>query len=169
MKSICKGMKSAQVPLAISLVCASLLLAGQAEAFDLNGAWASDADNCGRVFGRKGGRVDFNEMSDVYGGGFIVDGDQIAGKYARCRIKLRKDNGQNVALIAACATDIMLQNVHFSLKQIDSNTVARLLPDMDGMEIKYFRCQVQAGGLTAGGLIYVNGTVFSCGPYCLER
>jgi len=141
-KLVCKATESAPIALAISLVCASLVLGGQAEAFDLNGAWASDADNCGRVFDRKGGRVDFTEMSDVYGGGFIVDGDQIAGKYARCRIKIRKDNGPNVDLIASCATDIMLQNVHFSLRQIDSNTVLRLLP-MDGMEIKYFRCQVQ--------------------------
>lgn len=143
MKSICKAMKCARVPLAISLACSSLVLAGPAEAFDLNGAWASDADNCSKVFGRKGGRVDFTEMSDVYGGGFIVDGDQITGKFARCRIKVRKDSGQNIDLVAACASDIMLQNVQFSLRSADSNTVSRLIPAMDGMEIKYFRCQVQ--------------------------
>lgn len=148
MKMVRKAAKFALIPLGASLVCASLVcaslvLAGPAGAFDLNGAWASDADNCSRVFGRKGGRVDFTDMSDVYGGGFIVDGDQIAGKFARCRIKVRKDNGQNIDLIAACATDIMLQNVQFSLRAMDANTVSRLFPAMDGMEIKYSRCQVQ--------------------------
>lgn len=139
----CKAAKFAQVLLIAGLVGASFVLAGQAEAFDLNGAWATDADNCGRVFGRKGGRIDFTEMSDVYGGGFIVDGDQITGKYARCRVKVRKDNSQNIDLVAACATDIMLQNVQFSLRSMDANTVSRLIPAIEGMEIKYFRCQVQ--------------------------
>lgn len=39
---------------ALVLLGATLVLAGEAGAFDLNGAWASDADNCARVFVRKG-------------------------------------------------------------------------------------------------------------------
>jgi hypothetical protein len=53
--------------------------AGEAGAFDLNGARASDADNCAKVLSRKGGQVNFTDMSDVYGGGFIIDGNQITG------------------------------------------------------------------------------------------
>ena len=83
-------------------------------AFDLNGAWASDADNCTKVFVRKGSQVTFTDMSDVYGGGFIIEGDQITGKFARCRIKTRKDDGKTINLVAACASDIMLQSVQFS-------------------------------------------------------
>jgi len=115
-------------------------MAGRADAFDLNGAWASAADQCAKVFARQGGRLGFTEMSDVYGGGFIIDGDQIIGKFARCRIKTRKDDGMNVNLIAACATDIMLSSVQFSLKQLDANSVARLFPGIDEMEIRYHRC-----------------------------
>ena len=89
----------------------------RAAAFDLNGAWASDADNCAKVFVRKGAQVTFTEMSDVYGGGFIIEGDQITGKFARCRIKARKDDGKTINLVAACATDIMLQSVQFSLRE----------------------------------------------------
>src|SRR6267154_4431253 len=85
-----------------------LVMAGRADALDLNGAWASAADQCAKVFARHGERLGFTEMSDVYGGGFIIDGDQIIGKFARCRIKARKEDGMNVNLIAACATDIML-------------------------------------------------------------
>jgi len=40
---------------------------GSAVAFDLNGAWASDADNCAKVFVRKGAQVSFAEMSEVWG------------------------------------------------------------------------------------------------------
>jgi hypothetical protein len=117
-----------------------LTLAGRADAVDLNGAWATSADQCDKVFTRQGGRLGFTEMSDVYGGGFIIDGDQIIGKFAQCRIKARKDDGMNVNLIAACATDIMLSSVQFSLKELDADTIARLFPGMEGMEIGYRRC-----------------------------
>ena len=125
---------------AVLLLGSLLLMAGRADAFDLNGAWASAADQCAKVFARQGGRLGFTEMSDLYGGGFIIDGDQIIGKFARCRIKTRKDDGMNVNLIAACATDIMLSSVQFSLKQLDANSVARLFPGIDEMEIRYHRC-----------------------------
>ena len=122
------------------LAGACLVMPGSAAAFDLNGAWASDAENCARVFVRKGTQVSFAEMSDVYGGGFIIEGDQITGKFARCRIKAKKVDGKTIHLLAACASDIMLQNVQFSLREVDANSVIRLIPGMDGMEIKYARC-----------------------------
>jgi hypothetical protein len=127
-----------------ALVLGSLLvMAGRADALDLTGAWASDASQCAKVFVRQGGRLGFTEMSDVYGGGFIIDGDQIIGKFARCRIKARKDDGINVNLIAACATDIMLSSVQFSLKELDADSLARLFPGMEDMEIRYHRCPSQ--------------------------
>ncbi len=122
------------------VISAALAMPGSAVAFDLNGAWASDADNCARVFVRKGAQVSFADMSDVYGGGFIIEGDQITGKFARCRIKAKKDDGKVINLVAACASDIMLQNVQFSLREVDANSVIRMFPGMEGMEIKYARC-----------------------------
>ncbi|XUJ35108.1 hypothetical protein ACQ5SK_04850 [Bradyrhizobium japonicum] len=92
------------------------------------------------MFARNGSQLGFTEMSDAYGGGFIINGDQIAGKFARCRIKARKDNGPYVNLIAACATDIMLSSVQFNLKELDSNSLVRLFPGMEDMEIRYHRC-----------------------------
>jgi len=127
-------------PVAALLIAASLGLPGSAAAFDLNGAWASDADNCAKVFTRKGSQVSFTDMSDVFGGGFIIEDDQITGKFARCRIKARKDDGQTINLVAACASDIMLQSVQFSLMEADANNVIRMFPGMEGMEIKYARC-----------------------------
>jgi hypothetical protein len=88
----------------------------------------------------EGGQSNFTENSDVYGGGFIVDGDQITGKFARCRIKARKDNGTTVNLVAACASDIMLSSVQFSLKELDADSLVRLFPGIEDMEIRYHRC-----------------------------
>lgn len=124
-----------------ALAAAWMLAAGSALALDLNGAWATDADNCAKVFVHKGGQVSFTEMSDVYGGGFIVEGDQITGKFARCRIKAKKDDGATINMVAACASDIMLSSVQFSLREVDANSVIRMFPGMDGMEIKYARCR----------------------------
>lgn len=125
----------------VALVFGSLLaFVGRADAVDLNGAWVSDGDQCDKVFTRQGGRLGFTEMSDAYGGGFIIDGDQIIGKFARCRVKGRKDDGKNVNLIAACATDIMLSSIQFSLTELDANSITRLFPGMEGVEIRYHRC-----------------------------
>lgn len=127
---------------AVLVLVTSVGMPGSAAAFDLNGAWASDTDNCAKVFVRKGSQLAFTDMSDVYGGGFIVEGDQITGKFARCRIKARKDDGKTINLIASCATDIMLQSVQFSLRETDANSVTRSFPGMEGMEIRYARCSV---------------------------
>ena len=135
MKFICR-----EVILAALLAGACAALPGTVAAFELDGAWATDADNCAKVFVRKGAQVSFTDMSDVYGGGFIVEGDQITGKFGKCRIKAKKDEGKSINLIAACASDIMLSSVQFSLKEVDTNAVIRLFPGMDGMEIKYARC-----------------------------
>jgi hypothetical protein len=128
---------AASVTLLLGLLVA---MAGRADALDLNGAWASDADQCAKVFVYQGGQFGFTDMSDVYGGGFIVDGNQIVGKFARCRIKARKDDGAAVNLIAACATDIMLSSVQFSLKELDANTIVRVFSGIEDMEIRYHRC-----------------------------
>ncbi|OAF11799.1 hypothetical protein AYJ54_08040 [Bradyrhizobium centrolobii] len=128
------------IALSALLLASPAVTASRADALDLNGAWASDADNCAKVFVRQGVQLGFADMSDVYGGGFIIDGDQIIGKFARCRIKARKDAGPNVNLIAACATDIMLSSVQFSLKELDANSLVRLFPGMEDMEIRYHRC-----------------------------
>ena len=76
----------------------------------------------------------------INGVGFIVEGDQIIGKFGRCRIKAKKDEGATINLVAACASDIMLSSVQFSLREVDVNSVIRMFPGMEGMEIKYARC-----------------------------
>ena len=123
-----------------ALLWSSMAVSEQASAFDLNGAWAGDAANCTKVFARKGSQVGFTDNADVYGGGFIIEGDEIIGKAGRCRIKTRKDDGARIDLIAACASDIMFQSMQFSLKEVDANTMIRLFPGMEGIEMKFARC-----------------------------
>jgi hypothetical protein len=126
--------------LIVGLIGALLLFCGRAFAFDLAGAWASDRALCDHVFIKKGNAVSFAEMSDLYGSGFIVQGDVIKGKMAECRINARKQDGDVRTLVASCATSIMTGNYQFSYKVLDENAIERFFPDMTEMTVKYARC-----------------------------
>jgi hypothetical protein len=123
---------------------ASFLFVEQAHAIDLSGAWASHVDECSKVFIRKGRakEIGFTAMSDQHGGGFIIEADRLRGKFATCRIRTKKEEGQTVNIIAGCATDIMLSNVQFSLRVLEPNKIVRLFPGMPDIEISYDRCPI---------------------------
>ncbi len=131
--------------LATVIAAGSLPLSPQgANAFELTGAWATSADQCSKVFARKGRakQISFTNFSGVYGGGFIADADRLRGKFENCLIKSRKESGQTINLVVACASGIMLSSVQFFLKVIDDNTISREFPGIEGMEVKYHRCQI---------------------------
>ena len=75
------------------LICTLLMLPAQAWAVDLTGAWASDANQCGKIFKKTKKWNHIPRESDVYGAGFIADGNQLRGRAARCTIKSRKQVG----------------------------------------------------------------------------
>jgi len=128
---------------AISL-CSTLLSPQQANAFELTGIWATSADQCTKVFTRKGraNQVSFTNFSGVHGGGFIAESDRLRGKFKSCSVKSRKESGQTINLVVACASGVMLSNVQFFLKVIDDNTISREFPGVEGMDVKYYRCQI---------------------------
>jgi hypothetical protein len=116
------------------------MCSGPAFAFDFSGAWASEPDLCNRVFAKKGGATGFAEMSDLYGSGFIVNGNSIRGKAAKCTIKSRRQDGDTTVLSANCATPVMTSNFQFRYKVIDDNTISREFPEIKDMALKYSRC-----------------------------
>lgn len=110
-------------------------------ATDLNGAWATDVSVCNKVFANKSGAITFVADSDQFGGGFILEGNKLRGQLQTCTIKARKQDGNLVHFIAACANDIMASNVQFSVRLIDDDTIARIFPGMgDELNMKYSRC-----------------------------
>jgi hypothetical protein len=122
-----------------------LTIVENAHAVDLSGAWATDADQCHHVFVRKGRAnqmIGFATFSEQHGGGFIVEADRLRGKFANCKIKTKKEEGQLVNIIAGCATDIMLSNVQFSLKVLEPGKISRVFPGVTDMEISYYRCPI---------------------------
>jgi hypothetical protein len=128
--------------IAVVLFGLEILLPVRAHAIELTGAWASQTDLCKLVFTKKGNGVVFAELSDLYGSGFIIEGNRIRGKTARCTITSRKQDGDNLELAASCATSIMNQSVRFGLKVIDDNNLSRLFAEIPGMTLKYTRCSL---------------------------
>jgi|SRR6476646_1189809 len=130
--------------LATFLVVILTVLAGDAppvRAADITGAWATDVRACDKIFQKKGNILTLSNRSDTYGGGFVIDGANIRGKTANCKIKNRREDGDSVYLIASCATDIMLSDVELALKIIDKDRVTRFFPGMPELESPdYYRC-----------------------------
>jgi hypothetical protein len=131
--------------LASAISVGSALLSPQdAKAFELTGAWATSADKCTKIFTRKGraNTVSFTNFSNRYGGGFIAEVNRLKGKFENCTIKSKKESGQTINLVVACASGIMLSNVQFFLKVLDDDTISREFPGIEGMEVTYHRCQI---------------------------
>ncbi|WP_375782658.1 hypothetical protein ACE10Z_22135 [Bradyrhizobium sp. Pha-3] len=129
-----------------AIVVAGMIFAlpDHALAFDLAGAWATSANQCGKVFARKGraNQVTFTNFSGVYGGGFIAEADRLRGKFENCKIKSRKDDSKDINIIVGCASGIMVSNVQFFLKVVDDDTITREFPGIEGMQVSYHRCKL---------------------------
>jgi len=130
--------------IAIVAMMPALAFPGHVNAAELTGAWAPDENKCSQVFARRGRamQIDFAEFAGIHGGGFIIEAGRIRGKFVKCKIKTQKEEGQSLNLIAACATDIMLSNVQFVLKAVSEDSMTRVFPGIEGMEVKYHRCRL---------------------------
>ena len=117
-----------------------LVLMPYTHAADITGVWATNASDCGKVFSKKGTTISHRKDGDLYGSGFIIEGNRIRGRTATCRITSRKEDGATVHLVASCATDILLSSVQLSVKVIDQNRIARIFVGLPELEAVYERC-----------------------------
>src|SRR5215469_8884092 len=97
----------------LAILCA-VFLGGPAHAVDLTGLWTTNVDDCDKVFETKGGRASFRQDADLYGSGFIIEGNRIRGPTTSCTVTKTKEENDVVHMIASCATEIMYQNMQFS-------------------------------------------------------
>jgi len=123
-----------------ALLLSSVVCATGAAAFDLNGAWASDTAVCDKIFVKKKNRISMSRDSDMYGSGFIVEGDKIRGKMASCAVKTKKEDAGVLNMMAVCSTDIALQGVQFMLKIDGNDKVTRLYQGLPELSVSYVRC-----------------------------
>jgi hypothetical protein len=114
------------------------LFGGPAWAIDLNGAWATDVSYCGKVFRKQGDRVTFTQLSDLYGGGFVIAGDRVQTQMGNCTMSKNED-GSTIHVSATCTTEIATDQVQFDIKVVDDNTFSKTFPGTSAA-VAYHRC-----------------------------
>jgi hypothetical protein len=124
---------------AAASLAAAALYVGPASAFDLDGAWATDLSYCGKVFRKQGKRVTLTSLADLYGGGFIIEGNRVRTKIARCNIQTKKEEGSTIHLNVACTTEIATEQIAFDLKVVNDSTVSKTFAGTD-VAVDYHRC-----------------------------
>jgi hypothetical protein len=117
-----------------------LALSAAAQSADIDGAWTNSADVCSKVFVKKGDRISFADDADMYGSGFIVEGNRIRGKMATCNITRRKETGDSINLIAACSTEIAIETQQIVFKIISPERLSREYPGVPELASTYERC-----------------------------
>lgn len=122
------------------LFCLPLSVASQAASID--GAWANQASSCDKVFRKTRDKYFFRSNSDAFGNGFILEGNSIRGRLARCTIKLRKEDGPTVHLIGTCKTGIAIESVQFTLKLIGDDKLKQIFPGVPELEVDFERCSL---------------------------
>ena len=124
----------------MSALAAFTLLGSSARAFDLTGAWATDTSVCEKVFVKTGSKISLRQDSDLYGGGFVIDGRQIIGQIAKCSIKSTKDDGDSIKLLAACSTGVTISDQQYTVKVVNDNQITLSSPGPIDMSTGYVRC-----------------------------
>jgi hypothetical protein len=126
--------------LALLVVLATESFSPSAHAADISGAWASDPSVCSKVFVKHNNRISFAPDAELYGGGFIVEGNRATGTFQKCNIKSMKNDGANVHLIAACSDGVMVSDLQFTVKHVGANQITVSSAGPVNMENPYVRC-----------------------------
>jgi hypothetical protein len=119
-----------------------LACAAEAQTADFDGAWANNEAACAKVFAKEGNKVVLAKDSDMYGSGFIVDGNRLTGKVAVCTIRTRKTDGPLTLVHATCSTDVALQDVVFGWKREAANKIIRVFQGLPELDTPFYRCSM---------------------------
>ena len=125
---------------ALLVLLATVSFSPSTQAADITGAWASDASVCSKVFVKNNKRTSFAPDAELYGGGFIVEGNRATGTFQKCNIRSMKDDGATVHLIASCSDGVAVSNLQFTLKVIGDNQITVSSTGPVDMETPYVRC-----------------------------
>jgi hypothetical protein len=118
----------------------TLLFVLHAYAADLNGAWASNPDVCSQIFVKKNNKISMADYADLYGRGFIIEGDEVTDQLATCHIKDRKVDDNTIRLGTDCSTNMGHFTDQIILRFDGNDRVTRFSVGTRGTGLAYFRC-----------------------------
>jgi hypothetical protein len=138
------NMKTGRVLGVAGLAALAALISHNAYAFDLNGAWATNVNDCAKIFQKnKDGSLSIAQGSDMYGSGFIARKDAIVGNNATCKIVSQKVAGPVTHLVAQCAAEnVAFSMFQFSYRVNDDNSIVRIFPGIEELNVAYGRCKL---------------------------
>jgi hypothetical protein len=102
----------------------------------LNGAWTLP-DNVQRHFCRRGGHWAFQNM---FGPSFIVEGREVRGPEARCRIMRAAEHDSKISLVVSCSNSVSFTQSVVELVVKNDNEVERHFPGSDELTITFKKC-----------------------------
>jgi len=100
-----------------------VLFSSNSGAFEFDGAWVTDAAKCAKVFVKKSNRISMTKHAELFGGGFIVEGDRIRGP-----------------AILFCMSLMILSPMQLDIKIEDTNNIVRFFSNFSEIAIPYTRC-----------------------------
>jgi hypothetical protein len=138
------NMKTGRVLGVAGLAALAALISHNAYALDLNGAWATNVNDCAKIFQKnKDGSLSIAQGSDMYGSGFIARKDAIVGNNATCKIVSQKVAGPVTHLVAQCAAEnVAFSMFQFSYRVNDDNSIVRIFPGIEELNVAYGRCKL---------------------------
>ena len=123
-------------------LAASSAVAMAAETWEgrLAGAWTLPDNNCGDIFVARGGHWTFHKPVDMFGPSFIVEGREIRGPEARCRIIRATEQQDKINLVISCNNSVsFMQNV-VELRVKNDHEVERHFPGSEELTITFKKC-----------------------------
>ena len=135
-------MKISQALKIAGLATSITLLSHTSYAFDLSGAWTTDVSACAKIFTKnKENKLSIAGGSGIYGDAFIVGKNSISSASGTCTIKSRKDAGPIHHVVAVCAAgNVALSTFQFSFRVKDNNSIVRIFPGVEELNVSYGRC-----------------------------
>jgi hypothetical protein len=120
----------------------SLMSSSPSFAFDLDGAWTTNASACDKIFEKgKDGKISIKSGSIIHGDSFVVRGKTIFNNAATCTIKAQKEAGSVHQIVAVCAPgNVALSTFQFSYRVNDDNSIVRIFPGIEELDVTYHRC-----------------------------
>ena len=107
---------------------------------DLSGAWTLPGNKCDDIFVDQGGHWAFRQPVDMYGPSFIVEGREIRGPEAICRIIRGVAREDKMNLVISCRNTVSFTQNEVQLRVKSANEIERLYPAVD-MSVAYMKCQ----------------------------
>jgi hypothetical protein len=106
----------------------------------LTGAWTLPDNKCEDIFVDQGGHWAFRQPVDMYGSSFIVEGREIRGPEATCRIIRGETREEKINLVIGCKNTVSFTQNAVQLRVKNPNEVERFYPGVE-MSVAFKKCQ----------------------------